>query len=374
MGCAASIRSAERGDKTYQPAKAGTLLDLDELKKAVAAAADAAVDDQRVCEAMARFDGDGDGVLDEDEFEAALNVLTDYKGLDELLLSRSADALEKQRIPEHLLNNGLLLASTGSSTTGSGGSTRWTCRYLVYDKTTGKVCTLSIGGADNNIHSFSQSKPADRSDYPRNVIESKYNHVSQAARCLLPKGPPFSLLQESVLQEGAKQVIEVAEKSGRFESVRLEFDQAQWSKLWDIDVVKKMALKAFTEQAKSNTALPQPPLEAKVSVKMRQWPDFAFDAYWTWKDLYPWRTDDGEPQLDGLLCRKFRLAWFSKGVGTLDVPLGTDTRTEAEVLAAMARTRQEAVRQGTVPQSVVDKKPVRLCEPARLQIEVYTRN
>ena len=84
--------------------------------------------------------------------------------------------------------------------------------------------------------------------------------MSKAGRCLLPKGAPFSLLQESVLPDGMKHVVEVAEKSGRFEVVRLEFDQAQWSKWCLKDEVKTRALKGFTEQAKRNKALPQPPL------------------------------------------------------------------------------------------------------------------
>ena len=112
-----------------------------------------------------------------------------------------------------------------------------------------------------------------------------------------------------------------------------------------------------------------------MSLKMRVWPDFAFDdAHWTWKDIYTWRTYDDEPQLDNLRCRKFRLAWLTEGGGTLEVPLGTETRAETEVLASIVRTRREAVRQGTVPRSVVDKKPVRICEPALLQMEVHTRN
>ena len=89
------------------------------------------------------------------------------------LLSRSdLPKEEKERIPEHLLKHGVMLASTGWGMSGSGGSIQWQQKYLIFDKSTGQVCTLCFDGMNNSFN-FSQSKAVDVSEYPLNVIESK---------------------------------------------------------------------------------------------------------------------------------------------------------------------------------------------------------
>ena len=161
-----------------------------------------ALSERAVDELIQRFDTNGDGLFSIEEFTAAFATLV-KKGtgstLDEVLaISKNLLSHEflmeeqKKRIPEHLLNNGVILATNGWGMVATGGSMQWGHTLLIFDKSTGQVSTLKFVGVDHRVASFSKSKAADVSMFPLNVIESEYHAVTEAGRFILTNGPLIS--------------------------------------------------------------------------------------------------------------------------------------------------------------------------------------
>ena len=104
----------------------------------------------------------------------------------DLLRKRQLSVQEQDEIPTHLLNDGLVLASTGSGGSGSGGAMYWTQTYLVYDKSSMQVWTINYRGNDFAGGSVSTAGPTAVATHMLNDTEAKLNRVTAAGRHILP--------------------------------------------------------------------------------------------------------------------------------------------------------------------------------------------
>ena len=106
----------------------------------------------------------------------------------DLLQKRALSQQEQDEIPMHLLDNGLVLASTGSGGSGSGGGMYWDQKYLVYDKISRQVWTIYYRGDDYSGGSVSAAGPTAVATHTFNATKEKFNSVTAAARHILPEG------------------------------------------------------------------------------------------------------------------------------------------------------------------------------------------